>query len=66
MWCCLVFVFVCVLFCDCVWSMKCMCVLFANDCVMVYGLCYVLWVVVCVMVSVLVKNRCVMCACFFV
>ena len=44
-WClCLLFV----LCCDCVWSVKCMCVSFANDCVMVYGLCCLFCVVVCV------------------
>ena len=44
------------------WPVKCMCVLFANDCVMVYGLCCLLCVVVCVLVSVRVKK--LLCALF--
>ena len=48
------------LFCDCVWSVKCMCALFANDCVMVYGLCCLLWVVVrvCACVCACKKSLC--------
>ena len=36
-------------------SVKCMCVLFANDCVMVFGL-FCLLCVVCVLAPVLAKN----------